>query len=67
MPIVVRELAGFIGPGLYKREKTIVKKFMVYAVGLSFSVYSLTLLSYLLYSACCTNMGRLLVSAHSLK
>jgi sec-independent protein translocase protein TatC len=34
MPIVVREFAGFIGPGLYKREKTVVKKFMVYAVGL---------------------------------
>jgi sec-independent protein translocase protein TatC len=24
MPIVVREFAGFIGPGLYKREKTVV-------------------------------------------
>ena len=34
MPIAIRELAGFIGPGLYQREKAVVKKFMAYTVGL---------------------------------
>jgi sec-independent protein translocase protein TatC len=34
MPIFVRELAGFIGPGLYHSEKTVVKKFTAYALGL---------------------------------
>ena len=34
MPIITRELAGFISPGLYPREKAFVKKFMAYALGL---------------------------------
>jgi sec-independent protein translocase protein TatC len=32
MPIIVRELAAFIGPGLYQHEKTNVKKFTVSAI-----------------------------------
>ncbi len=34
MPIIVMELAGFIGPGLYQHEKAIVKKFTASAIGL---------------------------------
>ena len=34
MPIIVRELAAFIGPGLYQREKEIIRKFTAYALGL---------------------------------
>jgi sec-independent protein translocase protein TatC len=34
MPIIVRELVGFIGPGLYQHEKAIVKKFTASAIGL---------------------------------
>ena len=34
MPIITRELAGFISPGLYPRERALVKKFMAYAIGL---------------------------------
>jgi sec-independent protein translocase protein TatC len=34
MPIIVRELAAFIGPGLYQREKAIIRKFSAYALGL---------------------------------
>jgi sec-independent protein translocase protein TatC len=34
MPIIVRELAAFIGPGLYQREKAIIRKFTAYAIGL---------------------------------
>ena len=50
MPIVVREFAGFIGPGLYKREKTVVKKFMVYAVGLFAGGFILLLYCYTFYT-----------------
>lgn len=32
MPIIVRELAAFIGPGLYQREKATVKKFTATAI-----------------------------------
>ena len=32
MPIIVRELAAFIGPGLYQHEKTNVKKFTAFAI-----------------------------------
>jgi sec-independent protein translocase protein TatC len=32
MPIIVRELAAFIGPGLYQHEKTNVKKFTASAI-----------------------------------
>jgi sec-independent protein translocase protein TatC len=34
MPIIVRELVAFIGPGLYQREKSIIRKFSAYAIGL---------------------------------
>ena len=34
MPVIVRELAAFIGPGLHAREKGMVKKITVPAVGL---------------------------------
>jgi sec-independent protein translocase protein TatC len=33
-PIIVRELAGFVGPGLYQHEKAIIKKFTASAIGL---------------------------------
>ena len=44
MPIIVRELAAFIGPGLYQHEKAIVKKFTVsslilFAMGCLFSYF----------------------------
>jgi sec-independent protein translocase protein TatC len=44
MPVIVRELAAFIGPGLYQREKTNVKKFtasaiVLFAIGCLFSYF----------------------------
>jgi sec-independent protein translocase protein TatC len=44
MPIIVRELAAFIGPGLYRHEKTNVKKFttsaiVLFAIGCLFSYF----------------------------
>jgi sec-independent protein translocase protein TatC len=33
MPIIVRELAAFIHPGLYQHEKSIVSRFTVSAIG----------------------------------
>ena len=44
MPIIVRELAAFIGPGLYQHEKTTVKKFtasaiVLFATGCLFSYF----------------------------
>ena len=34
MPVIVKELIGFISPGLYRHERAIVKKFTASAVGL---------------------------------
>ena len=34
MPIIIREFSGFISPGLYQNEKTLIRKFMTYAMGL---------------------------------
>ena len=34
MPIIVRELAAFIHPGLYQHEKAILRKFTASAIGL---------------------------------
>jgi sec-independent protein translocase protein TatC len=34
MPIILREFSGFISPGLYPNEKTLLRKFVVYAIGL---------------------------------
>ena len=44
MPVIVRELAAFIGPGLYQRKKTNVKKFtasaiVLFAIGCLFSYF----------------------------
>lgn len=44
MPVIVRELAAFIGPGLYQHEKTNVKKFtasaiVLFAIGCLFSYF----------------------------
>ena len=34
MPVIVREIVAFIGPGLYQHEKATVKKIAIYALGL---------------------------------
>ena len=34
MPVIVRELAGFVGPGLYQQEKTIIRKTTSISIGL---------------------------------
>ncbi|HET7345484.1 MAG TPA: twin-arginine translocase subunit TatC, partial [Nitrososphaeraceae archaeon] len=44
MPVIVRELAAFIGPGLYQHEKTNVKKFtasaiVLFVIGCLFSYF----------------------------
>ena len=68
MPIIVRELAEFIGPGLYQHEKTTVKKFTASAiVPCSQQVaYSLILLLYLTYLTFYTDTDSPSMLAHSL-
>ena len=34
MPVIVRELAAFVGPGLYQQEKTIIRKTTSISIGL---------------------------------
>jgi sec-independent protein translocase protein TatC len=34
VPVIVREIVAFIGPGLYQHEKATVKKIAIYALGL---------------------------------
>ena len=40
MPVIVRELAAFVGPGLYQQEKTIIRKTTSISIGL-FAIGSL--------------------------
>jgi Sec-independent protein secretion pathway component TatC len=55
IPIVVREVVGFVGPGLYQSEKAIIKK----ATLPSIVLFTIGLLIFLLY--CYTIYGRFLV------
>jgi sec-independent protein translocase protein TatC len=50
MPIVVREFAGFIGPGLYKREKTVVKIYGICSRTLCRRLFILLLYCYTFYT-----------------